>query len=618
MSETISEPPEPTGTLLPPEADITTWQAVRRIARDYLKPFALLIFFALLANSVVAAATGAVPWLIKQAVDRVFGAQDPRMLVLVPLAAIVVMFIKALATYGSDVIMSTIGQRIVSAIQVGLFARIVRADLAWITNTHSGRFISTFMMDAVRLRDTVTTSIVNLTQNLLTVFALVVAMFYTDWQLAILGSSIMPVAAFFMRKLGRKTRRAARKGLEGSGDLSAIISETLGGIRVVKAYGQEEREIERAKSTINQVLSHAMRAIRARAAASPMTEALSGFGIAGVIYYGGLQVQGGHLTLGDLTGFLSAMMLAYQPLKAVANTQTVMQEGIAAAGRLFPILDVVPNVVSPADGKVLKITDGAISFNDVSFRYADGTLALGHVTVKVPRGHTVALVGPSGAGKSTMLNLVPRFYDVAGGSVTIDGQDVRAVTLASLREASALVTQEPFLFDDTVRANIAYGRPDASQSDIEEAARNAAAHDFIMALPRAYDTRVGEAGMKLSGGQRQRIAIARAMLKDAPILLLDEATSALDTASELQVQQALATLMKGRTTLVIAHRLSTIMHADRIYVIDAGTVLEEGRHDELVAMGGLYAELYNSQFGKNEPLPDAPILADAEKLGAGE
>lgn len=615
MSETTSEK---TVAVPPVESDLTTWQTIRRIARDYLKPFTALIIFALLANSVVAAATGAVPWLIKQAVDRVFGAQDPRMLILIPLAAIVVMFVKALATYASDVIMSTIGQRIVSAIQVGLFARIVRADLAWISNTHSGRFISTFMMDAVRLRDTVTTSIVNLTQNLLTVFALVVAMFYTDWQLAILGSSIMPIAAIFMRKLGRKTRRAAKKGLEGSGDLSAIISETLGGIRVVKAYGQEGREIERARNTINQVLSHAMRAIRARAAASPMTEALSGFGIAGVIYYGGLQVQGGHLTLGDLTGFLSAMMLAYQPLKAVANTQTVMQEGVAAAGRLFPILDVVPHVVSPENGKPLRVTDGAIRFEDVSFRYADGTLALGNISIDVPRGHTVALVGPSGAGKSTMLNLVPRFYDVAEGRVTIDGQDVRDVTIESLRKASALVTQEPFLFDDTVRANITYGRPDAGDAEIMTAARNAAAHDFIMALPKGYDTRVGEAGMKLSGGQRQRIAIARAMLKDAPILLLDEATSALDTASELQVQGALTALMKGRTTLVIAHRLSTIMHADCIYVIDGGKVLESGTHHELVSAGGLYSELYNSQFGKNEPEQPEAIVQQADKLGAGE
>ena len=300
-------------------------------------------------------------------------------------------------------------------------------------------------------------------------------------------------------------------------------------------------------------------------------------------------------------------MLAYQPLKAVANQQTILQEGVAAGSRLFPVLDVEPKIIDGTNSKELIVSDGAIRLDHVSFRYDDGTKALDDVTIQVPAGQTVALVGPSGAGKSTILNLVPRFYDVAEGTVSIDGQDLKSVTLASLRNASALVTQEPFLFDDTIRANIAYGSPDASQSEIEEAAKNAAAHDFIMQLTHGYDTHVGEAGLKLSGGQRQRIAIARAMLKNAPILLLDEATSALDTASELQVQKALQTLMQGRTTLVIAHRLSTIMHADNIYVIDHGRVIEQGRHAELVALGGVYAELSRTQFDRDED--PAPALA---------
>jgi subfamily B ATP-binding cassette protein MsbA len=446
------------------------------------------------------------------------------------------------------------------------------------------------------------------------------AMFYMNWKLALLATAIIPLGALYMRKLGRRTRKAARQGMEGTGDLSANISEALGGIRVVKAYGQEEREISRVAKNINDVLHHTMKAARTKAAASPLTEALSGIGIAAVIYFGGMAVIDMHLTAGELMAFISAMMLAYQPLKAVANTQTIMQEGVAAAARVFPILDVEPHIVTAPDAKPLHITDGAIRFENVVFRYADGTEALKGVSIAVPKGHTVALVGPSGGGKSTALNLVPRFYDAASGRITIDGQDVREVTIESLRAASSLVTQEPFLFDDTVRANIAYGRPEASDAEIEAAARNAAAHDFITALPGGYDTRVGEAGLKLSGGQRQRIAIARAMLKNAPILLLDEATSALDTASEFQVQTALGALMKGRTTLVIAHRLSTIKHADNIYVIDGGRIVEQGTHNDLVARGGLYAELSRAQFaqdGNGQPAPE-DAAATPRTAAAGE
>lgn len=603
-----------------PPRDLTTASVLRRTMRDYLLPSWRLAAVALASSAIVAATTGVLPILIQQVFDKVLVEKNANMLVLISLATIAVSAFKGLATYTANVMKSLIGQRIISSIQTRMFARIMRADLAWISATHSGRFISSFMTDATRLRDTVTTSVIDFTQNLLNVIALMGAMFYMNWKLALLATAIIPLGALYMRKLGRRTRKAARQGMEGTGDLSANISEALGGIRVVKAYGQEEREISRVTKNINDVLHHTMKAARTKAAASPLTEALSGIGIAAVIYFGGMAVIDMHLTAGELMAFISAMMLAYQPLKAVANTQTIMQEGVAAAARVFPILDVEPYIVTAPDAKPLHITDGAIRFENVVFRYADGTEALKGVSIAVPRGHTVALVGPSGGGKSTALNLVPRFYDAASGRITIDGQDVREVTIESLRAASSLVTQEPFLFDDTVRANIAYGRPEASDAEIEAAARNAAAHDFITALPGGYDTRVGEAGLKLSGGQRQRIAIARAMLKNAPILLLDEATSALDTASEFQVQTALGTLMKGRTTLVIAHRLSTIKHADNIYVIDGGRIVEQGTHNDLVARGGLYAELSRAQFaqdGNGQPAPE-DAAATPRTAAAGE
>ena len=597
-------------------ADLKTFDVLKRTTRDYLLPNWKLVVISLVASSVVAASTGVLPLLIKFVFDDVLQDKNQTMLILVACATVGASAFKGLASYGTNITKNLIGQKIISSIQARMFARIVKADLAWVSGTHSGRFISSFMNDGARVRDAVTMSVIDFTQNLLTVVALMSSVFYLNWKLALLATSIIPIGILYMRKLGKKTRKAGRKSLEGAGDLSAQISEALGGIRVVKAYGQEDREIARVEQTILTVLHHMMKGIKAKAAASPLTEALSGVGIGAVIYFGGMSVIQGPLTSGELVAFISALMLAYQPLKAVANTQTIMQEGVAAATRVFPILDIEPEIIADPNAKPLDVRDGSMKFDHVSFAYGDGTRALDDVSINVPKGHTVALVGPSGGGKSTTLNLVPRFYDPTEGSITIDGQDIRDVTVASLRQASSLVTQDPFLFDDTVRANIAYGRPDASNEEIENAARNAAAHDFIMALPKGYDTTVGEAGFRLSGGQRQRIAIARAMLKNAPILLLDEATSALDTASELQVQNALAVLMKGRTTLVIAHRLSTIMHADRIYVIEGGRVIEEGTHQELVALGGLYAELSRTQFNDNEAVEDEAPEALELKSGA--
>ncbi len=588
-------------------SSLTTMEVVRRIIGGYLRPHAFLIILAILANLLVASTTSVLPFLIQQTGELVFDQKREDLVIWIALAALGTQIIRAFATYVSNVIMNYVGQRMVTAVQTQLFAKLMKADLGWIQGTHSGRFISTFMTDVIRLRDATSQSIVNLTRHLVVLILLVAYMYYLDWLMAIMATAVIPVAAVFMRRLGRKTRKATNKGLEETGSLSTLILEALGGIRVVKAYGREESEIKRAKKTISIVLDHTMRSVRAKAAAGPITEALTGVGIAGVIYYASMQATSGAMTLGAFIGFMAAVMLAYQPLKAVANQQTILQEGVAAASRLFPVLDVEPKIVDSADSKKLTVTDGAIRLDHVTFHYDDGTKALDDVTIDVPAGKTVALVGPSGAGKSTILNLVPRFYDASEGTVSIDGQDLKTVTLASLRNASALVTQEPFLFDDTIRANIAYGSPDATQDEIEAAARNAAAHDFIMQLTHGYDTHVGESGLKLSGGQRQRIAIARAMLKNAPILLLDEATSALDTASELQVQKALQTLMQGRTTLVIAHRLSTIMHADNIYVIDHGRVIEQGRHTELIAHGGIYADLSRSQFDRKEE--PASVLA---------
>lgn len=571
---------------------------IERLLRSYLRPYLWLLGASILLNVVIAATTGALPWFIQQAVDEVFNNKNPNMLVLVPLGVIAVSFIKGIATYGSNVIMNYVGQRSTANLQRDLFARLVHGDLAYVSQQHSGAYISIFMNDATRLRDTVSNIIISLVRHLLTIVALIGFMFTINWHLALVYTVIViPMGVSAMRRLGKVTRTASRDGLQETSEFSTLIAETLSGLRIVKAYGQEGDQIGRAGATIDRVLEFTMRAIRARAAASPAIEALGGIAVGAIIFVGGYQSMQGNLTAGEFMGFITALLAVYQPLRAVANMQTILQEGVSAGTRVFAILDPKDHVVDAAEASTLDVSEGAVRFDNVSFQYEGREHpALNGVTIEVRPGQTVALVGASGSGKSTLLNLTLRFFDVSNGVIEIDGQDIRKATLDSLRRATALVTQDPFLFDDTIANNIAYGSPAADTAAIEQAAKRAAAHEFIAELPEGYETRVGESGLRLSGGQKQRIAIARAMLKNAPILLLDEATSALDTASEQKVQAALNTLMQGRTSLVIAHRLSTIMHADRIYVMAEGQVAESGTHDELLAANGVYADLYHKQF----------------------
>ena len=575
---------------------------IERMVRSYLRPYLGLLGLSILLNIMVAATTGALPWFIQQAVDEVFNNKNQTMLVLVPLGVVVISLIQGGATYGSNVIMNFVGQRSTANLQRDLFARLVHGDLAYVSSRHTGAYISIFMNDATRLRDTVSNIIITLVRHLLTIVALIVFMFTINWHLALIYTVIVvPMGISSMRRLGKVTRTASRQGLEETGELSTFISESLSGLRIVKAYGQEADQIDRAGSTIDRVLDFTMRAVRARAAASPAIETLAGIAVAAIIFVGGYQAMQGNLTAGEFMGFISALLAVYQPLRSVANMQTILQEGVSAGKRVFEVLDWRDAIIDRADAKQLKVDKGAVHFDAVTFQYEGrNTAALNGVSIDIEAGQNIALVGASGSGKSTLLNLVLRFFDVEGGHISIDGQNIRDVTLNSLRRATALVTQDPFLFDDTIANNIAYGQGEVSQADIERAAMLAAAHDFITEMPEGYQTRVGESGLRLSGGQKQRIAIARAMLKDAPILLLDEATSALDTASEQKVQEALNQLMKGRTSLVIAHRLSTVMHADKIFVMQNGQVAESGTHAQLLDQNGVYAELYEKQFATKQ------------------
>ncbi len=566
-----------------------------RLAQDFVRPYAATVAVIILLMTAEAALTGGLAYLLGPVIDEVFIKRDQTMAYVLPAVLFGVMALKAAISYVSGVSLAQVGQGAVSDLQVAMFAKVTRYDLARLNAMHSGQFAARFLNDAMLIRESVTRTTTGLVRDTLTVVALIVVMFIQDWPLALVLCSVLPITALYTLSLGRKTNKASARGMESTGDLATHLSETLDGRRVVKAYRMEDHAIARASAIVTERMKHWMKAATARAAATPSAEVLAGAGIAAVILYAALR----EMPIANFTSFLASMMLSYQSIRSLSNFYTAVSEGSAAAERAYALLD-APTDVGDTTSDALRVSAApSISFKDASFEYGAAIPALDHVSFEVPAGKTVALVGPSGSGKSTALNLILRFYDVAQGAIEIDGQDIRRVTIGSLRDAMALVTQEPFLFDETIADNIGCGRPGAARAEIEDAARAAAAHEFILALPQGYETKVGEAGVRLSGGQRQRIAIARAVLKNAPILLLDEATSSLDTESERAVQTALTRLMKDRTTLVIAHRLSTISDADKIVVLEHGRVVEQGSHGELVARGGLYARLYRTQFAES-------------------
>jgi ATP-binding cassette, subfamily B, bacterial MsbA len=587
------------------EEPAQTAALVWRLVRDFMRPHAARIALAFVLMGAAAGSTALRAWLMQPVLDRVFVGRDPAWLLPIAGGALAIAFLKGLADYGEAVLMNRVGQRVIADVQIALYGWLMRADLAFFHAHPSGKLISRFTSDAVLLRNAAANVLGALGKDTLTVIFLVGVMFYQDWLLALVSFFIFPVAIHPIVGIGRRMRRVTANTQSEVGQLTTLLSQTFQGARLVKAYGMEAYEEGRAKALFERLFGLIDRATRTRSAASPMMETLGGAAIAIVILYGGHQVIGGARTPGAFFSFVTALLLAYQPLKSIANLNASLQEGLAAAHRIFQVFDVEPTIRDLPGAKPLRIAGGEIRFDNVRFGYASGAVALDDISLTIPAGRTVALVGASGAGKSTILNLIPRFFDVEEGGIAIDGQDIRSVTLASLRAAIAIVSQEVTLFDDTLRANIAYGRFGAADADIEAAARAAGIDGFIRDLHDGYDTQVGEHGVRLSGGQRQRIAIARAMLKDAPILLLDEATSALDSESERQVQAALRTLIRGRTTLVIAHRLSTVQGADLICVIDRGRVVESGRHPELLARNGLYARLYAMQFADDHQLVTA-------------
>jgi subfamily B ATP-binding cassette protein MsbA len=565
------------------------------VFRIYLRPHLPSFAMAMVCAAAVGVLSGLLAQKLEPAVRLLFLHPDPKALVVIPLTLAALGLGRGVAQLIQAVLTNRVGNQLVAEIQARLFGHFVRSDLHRLREAHTGAYVSSVLYDAGLIREAATSGLINYTQNLLTALAAATVMVIEDAGLAVTLLVAAPVIAWVMRSFVRRTRNAAIEAMDETSALSTAVMESLDGIKIVKIENREADEEQRVAEVIRRRLGHLIRGANAKALAGPTTDTLMTFLTAAIIAYAGWRSLHGHAEISHLMAFIVALAFGAQSLRFLANYQPILTEGLAAAARLFTALDEEPLIGDREGSKPLGRARGEVRFENVRFAYEPGEPALAGVSLEAGPGQTVALVGPSGGGKSTILNLIPRFYDVGKGRITLDGQDIRDITLTSLRAQIALVTQEPFLFDDTIRANIAYSRPDASEEEIQAAAEAAAAHEFIQQIPRGYDAQVGEAGARLSGGQRQRIAIARAFLKDAPLLLLDEATSALDTESEAKVQQALERLMRGRTTLLIAHRLSTVRRADVIYVIDKGRVVETGTHDTLALEGGLYARLAKSQ-----------------------
>ena len=593
--------PEPGSgkTQTDPRVNESTGYLVGRLWRDWMRAYLGRIAGAAALMVVVAATSATYPRLIELAIDMLENA-DPRILTLLPAAIIAITFTRGIASYGQSVLSQSMALRVIADLQKAMFTRVMHADLASVQSAPTGAHISRFTNDVNLMRDALSRSMTAMVRDFLTAVALIGMMFYYDWVLALIVIITFPIAGRPILRLGRRLRRASANVQTGLGSLTATLNQSFGGIRLIKAYGMESYENTRSDALFDNVYSLIMKTVKGRARVQPITEILGGVAVALVLAIGGYRVFSDTGTLGEFVAFLSAVLLALQPIRSLGNLNASLQEGLAAVKRTFDLLDSEPRITDRPGARTLETVAGHVRLDDVSFAYEPGKPALDHITLDVPAGLTVALVGPSGAGKTTVLNLIPRFYDTDAGTVSIDGHDVRDVTLASLRDHIALVSQEVTLFNESVAANIGFGDPAAGQAAIEAAAAGAAAHEFATQLPDGYGTIVGERGVKLSGGERQRIAIARAMLKNAPILLFDEATSALDAEAERQVQGALARLSQGRTTIVIAHRLATVVGADLIYVIDGGRVVESGVHTELLAQDGLYARLARLQFGAGE------------------
>ena len=577
---------------------MTKFELIKRIFRTQVKRYLSQVLIIFLFIIVSALATAAVAWLLDPAIKKIFIEKNKTLLIIIPGLIILAFIVKSISLYIIRIKTIKISFNVTKNIQILMADKILKSDTAFLVSKHSGKFISNFTNDTQVLLNVINGIAISALKEFFTLIALLGLMFYQNWKLSLLAIIMIPVAAFFSKKFGKRMGKFVNQSLLASEVFTKFLSEILKATSVIKIFQREDQELKNFRNIIEDRIEKMTKVERTRLGAAPVMETITGVAIAIVVFAGGYLSINNQIEVGSFFSFLTALMLAYQPVRALSGVNIGVNEGLVAAKRIYELLDNEDQVSNDPSQNDLVIKNKEIIFNNVSFSYPDGTNAINKIATKILGGSTVALVGKSGSGKSSFINLIPRFYNINSGSITIDGQNINDVNLKSLRKEIALVSQETILFDDTVEANIRYGRLDASKEDILSASKNAAADDFIRDLPNGYDTIVGENGVKLSGGQKQRISIARAILKNSSIILLDEATSALDSESEAKIKYAVDNLIKNRTTIIIAHRLSTIKNANKILVLSEGSLVAEGTHEELIQKSELYQKLYNQEIAE--------------------
>ena len=565
---------------------------------NYIKPYLKILGLAIICIVVAAAANLYLPWIIRDMVDKVLAEKDMVMLNYIVIGIVVTFIIRGIFYYGQSYLVSYVGQRVIIDIRDALYKKFQRLPLSYYDRHQTGEIMSYITNDVSAMQSALIDQLIDLVTEVSIFVGSIGMMIYLDWKLSLLTIITVPLVGEAMKLFGRRLKASSFVIQERLSDINSLMQESISAVRVVKSFVREQYEIDRFHAQNELSFQAIMRNVHFSSMLTPTVELLAAVAVAVIVWFGGYEVVNGYISAGSLVAFLTYAVNLANPVKRISRIYGNIQKAMAAVDRVFGIIDLEEKVSDLPGAEPLTISSGNIQVDNVTFCYNEGVIALSGVNVEAKPGEMIAFVGPSGAGKSTIANLIPRFYDVSGGSIRIDGTDIRKATLDSLRNQIGIVPQETMLFSTTVRENIRYGRLEATDEEVIAAAKAANAHNFIMEMPEGYDTRIGERGLNLSGGQRQRIAIARAILKNPKILILDEATSALDTESEKIVQAALDDLMVGRTTFVIAHRLSTILDADQIYVIDGGRIVEHGTHEELLALGGLYSNLYHIQFKK--------------------
>ena len=579
---------------------MTDVQILKRLYRDYTKKYVNKILLSVFFTVLLAGSTSAVAYLLDPAIEKLFINQEQSLIYLIPSLIVIAFAIKGGSLYLAKIIMIGVSEEVRKDIQIDMFNSLIKADTKLVDNKHSGKFVTNLTNDVGLITNLVSTAILNLFKDSLTLIGLLGVMFYQNWKLSIVAIIMIPLASTAARALGKRIGKVTTQQMNEAGALNTYLIEIFKNHRLTKIFQKEEYEKDRANKFINKLKEITKKIAEVFVRASPIMEFLTGIMIACLILISAKLIANDELEISNFFSFLAAMMLAYQPVRSLATLNIAIQQGLSGAKRVIPVIDEIPEVKEKENALDLKVNNGKIDFSNVQFSYSnEESQILNSINLNLPGKKMTALVGHSGAGKSTILNLIPRFYNINSGNISIDDQSINECTLFSLRKNISLVSQDTTLFDDTIKNNISYANLDATQKEIEEAAKYSFADEFIDKLPKKYDTIIGENGVRLSGGEKQRLSIARAILKKSPIILLDEATSSLDAETEDKIQKAITFLTKGRTTIVIAHRLSTILNSDKIYVIDKGEVVGEGKHDDLLIQSNVYKNFYEKQIKKN-------------------